>query len=583
MMIALTLSDAGAQALKIDRCEPTSLRSGGSTEIKLHGPGLELAQIWTSFPAQIERIDEKAARFRVTTDFVGSGAIRAHGDQGASNLFFVQVEPGGDDVITSQNRLTKEDAQVLPLPAKVTGQSAALGSCFYRFTAKAGESVVVHARDGGRGFDGVIKLRAAASGNQVAFNDDSEVYGADPWLKFLPPADGDYLVELLDSQFRGGLPFVLEIGRFEHVPKPSIAEGLGNEAMPISFPGMVHGRFETGGDQDSYRFSVHAGTFLTIRPMGRSVLSPAMPRVKLTDGKGKPIAETPADTFDERVLRVFLKDASECLLQVTEALGGHGEAYFYAIDLDADSAPFDLSIPRQGDKNRPLLDQFVAVPGGVFAIPIQCLRHGFDGPIALKIESDAGFTETELAVGAKKGDANLRLQVPEQLGVGSLAQLRLVASGVLGERTYTGRVRTGAALQERQSGIAEVPQEIDGALALKVIESPVAVEVIPPGEIEKGGVANIPVKLVWRDEKRKFNTTLRVVGAPDGVQVPEKKLNSKDTTTGIELKLGNVEATELNDLRVEVTLDFHRQALIVQSEPFTIRISEKIEEHDKKN
>nr|NIP92356.1 hypothetical protein [Akkermansiaceae bacterium] len=56
-----------------------------------------------------------------------------------------------------------------------------------------------------------------------------------------------------------------------------------------------------------------------------------------------------------------------------------------------------------------------------------------------------------------------------------------------------------------------------------------------------------------------------------------KELNAKDNSLELELKAGNPAAHELKNLRVEVRLDYHGQALLVESEPFSMTIKEKNE------
>ena len=570
---------AGAQAIKIERCEPAAIESGdGGTEITLHGRGLEGVSLWSSFPAKIERIDDKAPKFRITTEFSGAGAIRAHSNLGVSDLFFLRSRASHEKVIACEKRVRQEDAQEIPFPAIIAGLSAPFGASYYRFHARGGQVMVIRAQSAGKDFDGVLRLRSA-DGKQQAFCDDSEIYGADPWLNFTPPADGDYLIELIDSQYRGGLPFRLTIGPPEPRPERAL---VGESANPhlTSVPSTVFGRFESKGDQDVFRFGVPAGSYLTIIPKVRSLLSPALVRLKISDAEGKQIAATPDDAFDERMMRLRLAKGGDYLLTVGDAFGRYGDEFIYGIELDLGMAPFGLTIPRQGDKNRPLGDHFPAVAGGVIVIPIQCQRHQLDEAITLRIESETQMLAANPMIDAKQGNANLRLRLPESLPAGSLATLRLTGSASVGGKTYESRLSSSDALRQRNPG-SEISDEFDGVLAVRVIESPLILEVSPPAEIAKGATGKVHVKLIWRDEKQKFNTTLRIVGAPRGVAVTEKKLNTKDTTTALEVKPGKVDFAEVKDLRLEVTLDFHRQPLIVQSEPFRIRFSELTDDKNK--
>ena len=73
-----------AQHVRLERCEPAVIQSGVPTEIRLHGGGLEGVVLWTSFPAEIERIAEGEPLFRISTDHLGPGALRVHSDDGVS-------------------------------------------------------------------------------------------------------------------------------------------------------------------------------------------------------------------------------------------------------------------------------------------------------------------------------------------------------------------------------------------------------------------------------------------------------------------------------------------------------------------
>ena len=173
----------------------------------------------------------------------------------------------------------------------------------------------------------------------------------------------------------------------------------------------------------------------------------------------------------------------------------------------------------------------------------------------------------------------MRVRLAQDVVAGTLATLRVRGTAKDGEQTFEQSLKTGKVLVERDAG-AEIPKEADGALAVRVIESPLVVEVTPPTEVGKGSAVTIPVKIVWCDEKRVFNTTLRLKGLPAGVHTSEKKLNTKDTTTGLELKVVNPGEGDLKDLRVEVRLDYHKQTLLVESAPFTVIITEKDEKKD---
>ena len=90
-----------AQHVRLERCEPAVIQSGVPTEVRLHGGGLEGVVLWTSFPAEIERIAEGEPLFRISTDHLGPGALRVHSDDGVSNLVYLTVRDGEDSLVAT--------------------------------------------------------------------------------------------------------------------------------------------------------------------------------------------------------------------------------------------------------------------------------------------------------------------------------------------------------------------------------------------------------------------------------------------------------------------------------------------------
>ncbi len=567
--VAIALS-ASAVEVKIDRCEPVSIKQGTSTEVRLHGRNLETAALWASFPAKIERVEGKEPRFRITTEFVGTGALRAHSDRGASDLFFLAIT--GDNVIGSENKQRREDAQEIPFPSVVSGSSPKNAANFFRFAAKGGQRFEIAAEAVGSDFDGVLTLRSAVGNKRVAFADDSEAHGADPWLAFVPPEDGEYVIEVSDSEYRGGLAFQLRIGEMIGgfpitIPSfPSHDEST-EDPFALTLPELVYGAIDHRGDQDAFRFPVKAGSFLTIMPMTRSIGTSVTMRMKLTAADGSVLAETPTDAFDERPLRLKIAEDKECLLRVEDAFGRFGDSHVYGLKLRTDEAPFELTIPGERDRNKPFHDRFVAVSGGEFTIPVRCHRHQFGEAIALSVDGELDAKPQEIAAG--KGDASFRVRVPTSARAG-----QLIAFGISGKaQSFEAPLKTSGVLRERFSG-ASIPGAVDETLAVRVLATPLTIESTVPEALERDKPVKIPVKLTWKDEGRKFNTNLRIIGLPEGVNAPDRNLNNKETATEFEIKPHEKLRGEMKDLQIEVRVDFYRQPLLVRSDPFTIRIPE---------
>jgi hypothetical protein len=98
---------------------------------------------------------------------------------------------------------------------------------FFKFTAKKGQRwhVEVFARRLRSPLDPLVTIRRAGNGQQLSADDDGR--GADSYLRFEAPDDGDYVVQVRDHLFRGGPAHVY---RIEVTPiEPRI------DASPIEF------------------------------------------------------------------------------------------------------------------------------------------------------------------------------------------------------------------------------------------------------------------------------------------------------------------------------------------------------------
>jgi hypothetical protein len=104
-----------------------------------------------------------------------------------------------------------------PVPMKVTLPVTINGRIFPRedvdvwtFAAKKGQSVwcEVHAARLGSPLEARVEIRDA-QGRRLAENDDAR--GADPRLRFVAPADGEYQLRIFDAQFQGGQAYVYRL------------------------------------------------------------------------------------------------------------------------------------------------------------------------------------------------------------------------------------------------------------------------------------------------------------------------------------------------------------------------------------
>ncbi|HUY88920.1 MAG TPA: PPC domain-containing protein [Pirellulales bacterium] len=136
--------------------------------------------------------------------------VRALGKYGVSNprAFFVGVAA---EVLEAEPNETIETAQEVPLDSVVNGRSNRGSDLdFYRFTAKAGQRVLIECR--ARAIDSRLDAALAvydAAGRELASKYEGSL--RDTLIDFTVPADGSYTVKLHDFIYGGGDEYVYRL------------------------------------------------------------------------------------------------------------------------------------------------------------------------------------------------------------------------------------------------------------------------------------------------------------------------------------------------------------------------------------
>jgi len=272
-----------------------------------------------------------------------------------------------DEATIRQRRFNNEQKAVAPtemnvnLPATVNGQILPGGVDRYRFQARKGMQLVVVATardlipylpDAVPGWFEAALALYDTKGRELA-HADHYLFHPDPVLHYEIPKDGEYVVEIRDSIYRGREDFVYRItlGELPYVkgifplggpagaettvelwgwnlpvtsitrtngepgvyplaveqdgrisnPVPyavdTLPECLEQEpnditaaAQAVSLPIIVNGRIGQPGDQDVFRFKGRAREVLVAEVHARRLDSPLDSELKLTDADGKQIA-----------------------------------------------------------------------------------------------------------------------------------------------------------------------------------------------------------------------------------------------------------------------------------------------------
>jgi hypothetical protein len=368
------------------------------------------------------------------------------------------------------------------LPATVNGQILPGGVDRFRFTAQKGMRLVaaVSARelipylaDAVPGWFQATLALYDADGHELAYADDYR-FNPDPVLYYEVPEDGEYVLEIRDSIYRGRedfvyrialgeLPFVTSIfplgGRAgEQTPVelrgwnlptntltpeveqngpgvyPFVVHAAGQVSNPVLFavdtlpecleqeggdeqsvttPIIVNGRIDRPGDNDVFRFEGRAGSEIVAEVYARRLNSPLDPVLRLTDATGRQLA---ADDDREDKSAGLLTHQADSWLCAT--LPADGTYYLHLRDAQDKGGPaygyrLRISPPRPDFDLRVVPSSVNARGGANIPLTVYAIRRdGFAGEIALALkDAPAGFSLSG-TVPAGQDKTRITLAVP---------------------------------------------------------------------------------------------------------------------------------------------------------------------------
>jgi hypothetical protein len=160
-------------------------------------------------------------RIQLTPDAgvpVGVYPLRLITEDGVSAPFFFSIDPF-PTVKEIEDNNSFDKAQKVPFPCVVDGQCAGGDVDHFRFPAKKGQRVVAETLSARLGSGVLPQLRVTDDRQRLVAADDTQALQGDARVIFMAPADGEYVVELSDTRYRGGNPphYRLRIGDYDVV------------------------------------------------------------------------------------------------------------------------------------------------------------------------------------------------------------------------------------------------------------------------------------------------------------------------------------------------------------------------------
>ncbi len=213
IMTAAQPAWADLPSIRFDRLQTIGASAGGSVEADyLGGDVEEVNSLLFDHPGlTAEHIKDRKFLIKVAGDVpAGTYDVRLVGRFGVSNPRLFSVSQGLTDAAEKEPNNEPKEAQEVPLNCAINGQSDGNGEDFFVVTLKAGQRIVVDclARRLDSEVDASVDVTTFA-GKPIASNGD--YFGADPFIDFVVPEDGKYVVRVNDLRFRGGYPYRLVI------------------------------------------------------------------------------------------------------------------------------------------------------------------------------------------------------------------------------------------------------------------------------------------------------------------------------------------------------------------------------------
>ncbi len=202
-------------------------KRGATVELTLTGANLlEATGVWNSFAGKATILpDQKdATKLKVKFEIPADATVGFHTFRVATKAGISNVRPFSIDdlpeVEEKPGNNKKDTAQVLLAPCVVIGTATAEAADYFRVPVKAGQSITIEAvgRRLGSPIDPVIIL-SDAKGQELPglYADDTPGLQTDARIKYSSPTDGEIVVEIRDTTYRGGADFAyrLRIGGFD--------------------------------------------------------------------------------------------------------------------------------------------------------------------------------------------------------------------------------------------------------------------------------------------------------------------------------------------------------------------------------
>jgi len=214
-LLPLSVTVAELPSIRFDRLKPLGTSAGQSVEVEIAGSDIEgLQGVLFDHPGiQATPIEGQEKKFTVkVADNVPPGTYEAYlsGRFGISNPRLFAVSAGLQERDCDGKNQQPVEALAVEINSAVNATMSGNADHYFRFTARQKQRITIdcQAQRLFSDLDGTMNLLTSA-GRVLASSGD--YYAKDPFIDFIAPAEGEYLISLSDLSYRGGAPYRLVI------------------------------------------------------------------------------------------------------------------------------------------------------------------------------------------------------------------------------------------------------------------------------------------------------------------------------------------------------------------------------------
>lgn len=219
---------------RFDRIEPLGANAGEECTLKITAKDTDgihtLHFAHPGIQATQDPKDEKTFQVKVAPDVpAGTYDVWFEGKYGLSSARVFSVSHGLKSVAEREPNNSFEEANLVEVNQAVDGKADGNNVDYFRFTAREKQRVTIDLK--------AVRLDSRMDANLSLYNaggkllaSNADYFGREPFIDFIAPADGEYVVLLHDLAYQGGEPYRLVISDLPHL------ENVFPRAVPINQP-----------------------------------------------------------------------------------------------------------------------------------------------------------------------------------------------------------------------------------------------------------------------------------------------------------------------------------------------------------